>query len=129
DWPALVAQALAALARPGRNEVATTLLQEASKQCPEVLHPHLDALFGVPYLPGCRAWPWHGSGARHVESLRKQMAQGSGETPRRAWECLLATQDDQVVRLALREAPGIYRRWARPGYVAYDRWLAASLAE
>src|SRR5262249_11153188 len=81
------------------------------------------------YLAGtCRTWPWHGSGTRHLEFLRRQIRQGRREQAGGAWSCLLATRDDQVVEAAMKEAPSLHRRWAHPGG-NYDRGLAAYTEE
>jgi uncharacterized protein (TIGR02996 family) len=134
DWPRLAAHALDVFERKPKNRPAETTLDEASRQCPQALHPHLDRIFALgrkQYRQGrlsgfCRScWPWHGSGTLHKDFLLDRIRRGKvKEEVSLAWSCALATRDDEVLRLALEQAPAVYRRCANPKSVDQEEWLA-----
>src|SRR5262249_48011219 len=118
---------MAALEKSQSNEAAACVIEEASHQCPQVLHPHLDRLFEARYAAGVRnSWPWHGSGIRHLDFLLRRLRQGGREEALKAWACLLATRAPEVLRVVLEQAPAIHARFARRG-VSLERWLGYDL--
>ena len=58
EWPALIEVALEALGRAPQNQAAESVVEEATMQCPDALHPHLDVIFEQGIMAGSYCGPW-----------------------------------------------------------------------
>jgi uncharacterized protein (TIGR02996 family) len=131
DWPALVEHALAALAGNGQRELPVDVLEEASRQCPAALHPHLDTLFTGNFLAlRYQNHPWRNSGQRHSSFLSRIVEDNTAQPHQRlrAFECLLETRDPAAVAFALSRAEMVHADAAATGH-SFDRWRNVYLAE
>jgi uncharacterized protein (TIGR02996 family) len=131
DWPGVVEDALEALKRNPRHHMAEEVIEQACRQCPLALHPHLDAIFtrGILARTIYKTWPWRESGRRHLPFLRRIVDHGKADPQERlrAWWNLLQTRDPEVLSYALSKADVIQMRVARNA--PFGKWRESYLAE
>lgn len=123
DWAELTHVAVTHLQADPKNKAAESVIEYASLQCPQAVHPFLSELFTIDawFQSYTGVYAWRESGTKHLAFLADQLqnvpAQLSTDTPKypaggndlrvRAFSALLETRDPQCLALACAAAPAL----------------------
>jgi len=128
-WSEVVEFALNALeVSGGTKDAARSVIDYASFQCPQALHPHLDRLFQLQlhYQSYIRAYPWRESGEQHFPFLRSTLEHADSTDDERelAWVALHETRHANAVSYATSYAE---MRSNLPFLPRSDEWIRGHL--
>jgi hypothetical protein len=105
----LIARAVAHMEQDGQSEPCDAVVAYASLQFPQLLAPYCVRLFALQPNEGSyyEHWYWRGADETGIAFLQEMVATGHAEDGRRAWECLLETEDQEAIAYALANVSAI----------------------